>query len=150
MASESASSGPDLPIVFALPDAALVGTDLDAFIRGEELFEEVWTPVGPTETASDGLGPLFNADSCVACHERTGRRHVPPDGPLDEAGLVIRLSIPGRDPVTRAPLPEPTYGDQLQDRAIGASEPEGTAFTNYVTQRGSYADGTEFEILSRR
>ena len=137
----------DLPIVFALPDPALAGADLDAFTRGSEFFDEIWTPVGPFETGTDGLGPLFNAESCAACHASTGRRDVPPDGPIAEPGLVIRLSVPGRDPVTGAPVPEPTYGDQLQDRAIGTNDGEGVVFTNYVVQRGTYPDGTEFEIL---
>ena len=136
----------DLPVVFSDADERLSVAELEAFAEGQGFFDETWTAVGPTETATDGLGPLFNADSCAACHESTGRRHVPPDGPLDEAGLVIRLSVPGVSE-TGGPLPEPTYGDQLQDRAIGANDPEGTAYTNYVVQRGSYPDGTEFEIL---
>ncbi|MGI9606888.1 MAG: di-heme oxidoredictase family protein [Acidimicrobiales bacterium] len=136
----------DLPLVFVAPDPALTGADLDAFFEGQAFFNEVWTAVGPTETATDGLGPLFNADSCVACHASTGRRQVPPEGALVDPGLVIRLSVAGAAP-TGAPLPEPSYGHQLQDKAIGAGPAEGTAFTNYVIQRGSYPDGTEFEII---
>ena len=135
------------PIVFASPTSGLDEDTLQAFISGQEFFDEIWTPVGPGETGNDGLGPLFNADSCAVCHPSTGRRQVPPEGELTNVGLVVRLSVPGSDPVTGAPVPEPTYGDQLQDRATGANEPEGTIYTNYVTQQGTYPDGTPFEIL---
>lgn len=40
--------------------------------RGRELFERVWKPDDPRSHAGDGLGPVFNAQSCVACHDRGG------------------------------------------------------------------------------
>jgi len=136
-----------LPEVFFEPVDRLDDAEWQRFLAGQEFFNEVWTPVGPTETGNDGLGPLFNADSCAVCHPSTGRRQVPPEGELTDVGLIVRLSVQGSDPVTGAPLPEPNYGDQLQDRAIGANEPEGTIFTNYVIQQGTYPDGTPFELL---
>lgn len=39
--------------------------------RGRELFEREWQPRDP-RLGSDGLGPLFNARSCVACHNQGG------------------------------------------------------------------------------
>ena len=137
----------ELPVVFADPVDGLDDEQLQRFLDGQFLFNEQWVPVGPTETANDGLGPLFNADSCVSCHLATGRRFVPPEGPLAEPGLVIRLAAGGADPTTNAPLPTDNYGDQLQDQGIGATAPEATAYTNYVTQTGSYPDGTPFELL---
>lgn len=136
-----------LPDVFSAPIDGLSNADLQQFLAGQLFFHETWTPVGNGETGNDGLGPLFNAESCAVCHASSGRRQVPPDGELTDVGLIVRLSIPGADPVTGAPLPEPNYGDQLQDRAIGGNEPEGTIFTNYVTQRGTYPDGTAFALL---
>lgn len=139
---------PELPAVFANPVAGLDDTQLAEFISGQGFFEEIWTPVATNgRSDSDGLGPLFNAESCAACHPSTGRRQVPPQGELTTSGLVVRLSIPGRDPLTGAPLPEPSYGDQLQDRGNSAVQPEGTIFTNYVTQSSTYADGTPYEII---
>ena len=137
----------ELPVVFADPIDGLDEAQLERFLNGQFLFNEQWIPVGPTETANDGLGPLFNADSCVSCHLATGRRFVPPEGPLAEAGLVIRLATGGADPITNGPVPTTNYGDQLQDHGIGATEPEATAYTNYVVQTGSYPDGTPFELL---
>lgn len=39
--------------------------------QGKLLFERQWLATNPT-LGSDGLGPLFNADSCVACHHQGG------------------------------------------------------------------------------
>lgn len=137
----------DLPIVFDQPFPSIDGALLDEFLEGQALFNAVWTPAGVGDPATDGLGPLFNASSCADCHPASGRRQVPPDGELTDVGLVVRLSVPEVDPVTGAPVPEPTYGDQLQDVGVEGLEGEGRIFTNYVVQSGSYPDGTPFEIL---
>lgn len=136
-----------LPIVFDQPFATIDGDLLDQFLEGQALFNAVWTPAGEGDPATDGLGPLFNASSCADCHPASGRRQVPPDGELTDVGLVVRLSVPQIDPITGAPVPEPTYGDQLQDSAVEGLEGEGRIFTNYVVQTGNYPDGTPFEIL---
>lgn len=38
---------------------------------GQALFEHEWTPNDPL-AGGDGLGPVFNAKSCVACHSQGG------------------------------------------------------------------------------
>src|SRR6266851_4879420 len=35
---------------------------------GQTLFLHEWTPRDPLAAGGDGLGPVFNATSCVACH----------------------------------------------------------------------------------
>jgi CxxC motif-containing protein (DUF1111 family) len=39
---------------------------------GQELFEHEWTPGDPLSPEGDGLGPVYNATSCVACHHQGG------------------------------------------------------------------------------
>ncbi|TWU60335.1 Cytochrome c [Rubripirellula tenax] len=39
--------------------------------QGRQLFERNWMPGNPA-ISSDGLGPLFNGQSCVACHNQGG------------------------------------------------------------------------------
>lgn len=39
--------------------------------KGRELFNHVWTPNDPL-SKGDGLGPVFNARSCVECHNQGG------------------------------------------------------------------------------
>jgi CxxC motif-containing protein (DUF1111 family) len=39
---------------------------------GDVLFNHTWTPNDPLANGGDGLGPVFNAKSCVACHSQGG------------------------------------------------------------------------------
>src|SRR5258708_2100868 len=39
---------------------------------GEVLFNHKWVPNDPLANGGDGLGPVYNADSCVACHKQGG------------------------------------------------------------------------------
>ena len=40
----------------------------ETLIAGRQLFEHEWTPADPLAEKGDGLGPVFNAKSCVECH----------------------------------------------------------------------------------
>jgi CxxC motif-containing protein (DUF1111 family) len=40
--------------------------------EGRELFLREWTPGDPRSPRGDGLGPVFNDSSCVACHNAGG------------------------------------------------------------------------------
>ena len=44
---------------------------------GNALFNKRWSSSPSSTLASDGLGPLFNARSCQACHIKDGRGEVP-------------------------------------------------------------------------
>ena len=46
--------------------------DAAAVARGKTLFEHQWTVGDPLCADGDGLGPVFNAKSCVACHFQGG------------------------------------------------------------------------------
>jgi CxxC motif-containing protein (DUF1111 family) len=48
--------------------------DSDMARAGQSLFHHNWEPKDPLANGGDGLGPVFNATSCVACHNqpRTG------------------------------------------------------------------------------
>ena len=48
-----------------------VATSPEAVLAGKELFEREWPARNPS-IGNDGLGPLFNAKSCVACHHQGG------------------------------------------------------------------------------
>jgi CxxC motif-containing protein (DUF1111 family) len=39
---------------------------------GEVLFKHVWQPNDPLCRGGDGLGPVYNATSCAACHHQNG------------------------------------------------------------------------------
>src|SRR3954447_11927525 len=59
--SITATVGADAPVKLGDPVPGLAPTELARFVAGREDFEEVETP-------QDGLGPVFNNKSCVACH----------------------------------------------------------------------------------
>ena len=47
-------------------------TDALASEAGRDLFLHEWTPGDPLAAQGDGLGPVFNASSCAACHQQGG------------------------------------------------------------------------------
>jgi CxxC motif-containing protein (DUF1111 family) len=71
-----------VPLVALLPAGARLlwwqrpakHADVDAAMAkaGEVLFVHEWTPKDPLCPDGDGLGPVFNAKSCVACHHQGG------------------------------------------------------------------------------
>jgi len=103
--------------------------EISSISQGRELFIARWQPAPGSRATLDGLGPLFNADACTACHVADGRI-VPynDDGTLD-ASFLFRI---GND----SGATHPEYGGQLQTRATtGLSE-------GSVTWVQNDADGT--------
>ena len=76
---------------------------------GRSFAHKPWVSAPATTTARDGLGPWFNANSCLGCHPGNGQGQLPEHGP----GLILRL--PADSPL----------GSQLQDRALPGFRPEG-------------------------
>lgn len=87
--------------------AAAAG-DLDAAI-GFRLFKRAWVPAPASTGADDGLGPLYNARSCLACHGQLARAPALGDDALDH-GVVLRLG----DAAGHA---DPRFGAQIQTAA---------------------------------
>jgi len=101
--------------------------------------------VAPASTdARDGLGPIFNAQSCASCHLLDGRG-IPSSTGTGELGLLVRLSVPGVSD-TGGPLAHPEFGDQIQDRSILGVLPEAELIITYVEQPGTYGDGSEYSL----
>src|SRR5262245_14286815 len=46
--------------------------DVESAQAGQKLFTHEWTLYDPLCPDGDGLGPVFNATSCVACHHQGG------------------------------------------------------------------------------
>ncbi|MEM0900051.1 MAG: di-heme oxidoredictase family protein [Pseudomonadota bacterium] len=121
------------------------------FHLGEALFDKLWVSTPASTLASDGLGPLFNARSCAACHIDGGRGH-PPNiaADHDHTSFVTRLARPVETEAERVEvanlnmlsLPDPVYGHQLQDRAVPGLVKEGKIDISYEEISVSLADGT--------
>lgn len=115
------------------------------FFVGNSFFNKNWVIAPSSTTARDGLGPTFNARSCSACHFKDGRGRPPLDADEPMLSMLVRLSIPGTD-AHGGPLPEPSYGGQLQPDAIPDVAPEGKVLVHWTERPGSYADGESFSL----
>lgn len=129
---------------FLRPASNLSDEHEQAFYSGNAFFNQGWVEAPASTTARDGLGPLFNARSCSGCHFKDGRAEAPEDGPGPFVGTLIRLSVP--DPQGGEPLPEPTYGGQLQDDAIPDVPVEGVPSVSWTEESGTYDDGTPYTL----
>ena len=49
--------------------------EYDKFILGRSFFTIPWVESPSATTARDGLGPLFNANTCISCHPANGRAY---------------------------------------------------------------------------
>ncbi|MEM6830409.1 MAG: di-heme oxidoredictase family protein, partial [Bacteroidota bacterium] len=93
------------------------------FQSGNELFRTNWVAAPASVKSLDGLGPVFNANSCGSCHFKDGRG-APPDEPNGTRfGLLWRLNSGEKTP-DGAPAPHPVYGGQIQDHALPKVLPE--------------------------
>ncbi|WP_299182248.1 di-heme oxidoredictase family protein [uncultured Neptuniibacter sp.] len=112
------------------------------FKMGNGIFKKLWVPAPSSTTASDGLGPLYNARSCMQCHQRDGRGHTPNGNRPDDnaVSMFLRLSIPPQTAEQEQDLktgrigsvPDPVYGGQLQDFAITGLKAEGQMHVTYT------------------
>lgn len=95
------------------------------FALGKALFDRPWTSAPSSTQATDGLGPLFNARSCVACHPKNGRGEINLNdkGEIGGLGYVIRIG-------NKDGGPDPVYGRQLQTNAIHGLK--GEAHVRYI------------------
>ncbi|MGB0504540.1 MAG: di-heme oxidoredictase family protein, partial [Thalassolituus sp.] len=58
---------------FDLPAPTLTNENKSLFYAGRALAHQPWVKAPTSTTARDGLGPIFNARSCLGCHLNGGR-----------------------------------------------------------------------------
>jgi CxxC motif-containing protein (DUF1111 family) len=111
-------------VVTNLPDSAKPD-----FYAGKALAEQAWIKAPTATDARDGLGPIYNARACLSCHIRGGRSRVPDEsGAALFVGPLVRMSVvpgavvgAGTQSYTRliaGVIPDPVYGDQLQNQSV--------------------------------
>src|SRR5215471_5382971 len=74
VSADRAGAGDSAVAIQASPSAAEAGLDL---ALGRALFAFSWVSAPASTKSADGLGPLYNARSCAACH--TLARRAPTD-----------------------------------------------------------------------
>ncbi|MEP7350415.1 MAG: di-heme oxidoredictase family protein [Sphingorhabdus sp.] len=104
------------------------------FRRGRELFAKRWT-------AEEGLGPLFDGQSCLICHPRGGggRPVLAGRSSAENASMVVRLQATAS-----------AYGRQLQRRAGGDVMGEGEVAISYVETDFIFPDGEVVRMRTPR
>jgi CxxC motif-containing protein (DUF1111 family) len=138
---------------FSLPAANTSQLRQNDFFVGNAIFQQPWVIAPASTKARDGLGPLFNTNSCQGCHVKDGKGH-PPLTPTDGfLSTLVRLSIPAETDADKAMLqkrgaiPDPVYGDQLQPYGITGVKGEGTPHFEYQEIHGTFKDGEAYTLL---
>src|SRR5690554_7861380 len=136
---------------FSLPSANLPPSRRLDFNVGNSFFRNPWVIAPASTTARDGLGPLFNTNSCQGCHIKDGRGH-PPGVDEPPVSLFLRLAVTA-DPEVDADIllthgfkPAPVYGSQLQTAALPGAKPEADMVLTWNTVTKTLADGTKVEL----
>ncbi len=135
---------------FAQPSALLDDAGVFDLLLGQALFDKLWVAAPASTRASDGLGPLFNARACSACHVDAARGHPPEPGDGDATSLVLRVGLPAAAADAEAAAiegylagaPDPVYGSQIQDRAVLGHAAEARVTLRYDVVPVTLGDGT--------
>lgn len=143
---------------FSQPMANLDSIEKSEFYAGRALAQQPWVKAPSSTTSRDGLGPLYNARTCLACHINGGRGVLPESGKIRITQGLVRLSIPGENPVLGV-VPEPTYGDQLQTQSTALAHqlslsdyserdvrPEAYVYIDWQFEDFNYPDGTHAQL----
>jgi CxxC motif-containing protein (DUF1111 family) len=133
------------PKAFGYPTPGLADSNRSAFFVGHSFFINNWVAAPGPPADRSGLGPLFNARSCSACHVNDGEGHPPRLGQAMVA-MLMRVSVPGAG-AHHGPRPDPTYGGQIEGQALPGVRPEADVYVSYKKIAGRFADGEEFSLL---
>lgn len=112
---------------------------LDAFM-GKALFERQWVQAPSSTQSDDGLGPIYDARSCNACHAGGGPGRFVPK-PAIGAGLVVRLG-------NAQGAPDPVYGFQLQTKALPGQMPEAAPELTWRVENGLRVPSLALDTLN--
>ncbi len=150
-------------IRFDLPAANLSPPLKTDFHAGKALAQQPWIKAPTATDSRDGLGPLYNARTCMACHVNGGKGSTPNNPSEELFSSLIRFSIPGENK-TLGVTPHPAYGDQVQSQSTSLAhqlrhipsaqniakdvKPEAYIFINWTEKNIQYPDGTNITLKS--
>ncbi|MEM7432883.1 MAG: di-heme oxidoredictase family protein [Pseudomonadota bacterium] len=103
---------PSMRATLIVPSSTLTSREKLDFWTGMGFFRDPWVSAPASTTARDGLGPLFNSQSCIGCHNGGGRGRSLLMNP-NSVSTILKLGY-GDNVINSA---HPEYGPQLQTRA---------------------------------
>jgi len=135
------------------------------FHAGKALANQPWIKAPTITTARDGLGPIYNARTCLTCHIKGGKGFIPSDNTTPISSTLVRLSKKGDqfDKLKYAGvIPHPVYGDQIQGQSISLAHqlrhsqksgtlkhdvaPEAYVFVNWSEETFEYPDQHQVQL----
>lgn len=128
--------------------------EYDKFILGRSFFTIPWVEAPSVTTARDGLGPLFNANTCISCHPSNGRGTLINKDGFSSRSLVARLSIKSNESKEHQELlkykgfvPNSVYGNQLSINGIHGIDFEGNLKIDFEELEVIFPDGEKQLLL---
>ncbi len=122
----------------------------DIFMLGRSFFNIPWVKAPSVTTARDGLGPLFNANSCISCHPNNGRGKLFNKDLTNSRALLTRLSVKNDKTdenreifFKKGFIPHPVYGEQLAINGIFGVPFEGNIKLDFEEKIEVLDDGTK-------
>ena len=132
----------------------LTDEDYDKFMLGKSFFTIPWVEAPSVTTARDGLGPLFNANSCISCHPSNGRGVLFNKDGFVSRSLIAKLSIKSNDLKEHKEslkykgfVPNGIYGEQLSINAIHGIDFEGKIKVDFEELDITFPDGEKQVLL---
>jgi CxxC motif-containing protein (DUF1111 family) len=145
--------------VYRQPVAGLTAKQKQVFLHGERVFTNFWMAVNnpviplvwdlsqPGPAGGEwGLGPMFLATNCAACHLNAGRGRALDNSTSLAVQHVLRISLPGEGP-HGSPKPDPHYGTDIQMfDTVTRKDPEARAgeaevYIDWSAKEFSFPDG---------
>jgi CxxC motif-containing protein (DUF1111 family) len=123
------------------------------FVQGRRLFHTSFLDGKHSEHPDDNpvftshvnqLGPRFNQERCIACHTLNGRSLAPTIGARLDSMAVLTAAASSTGAV---PVPDPTYGLNVQQRARDAGAADlSVSVQSYTTTMYTLPDGEKVEL----
>jgi len=128
--------------------------EYDKFILGRSFFTIPWVEAPSVTTARDGLGPLFNANTCISCHPSNGRGNLINKDGFSSRSLVARLSVKSNESTKHQEVlkhkgfvPHSIYGNQLSINGIHGIDFEGKIKIDFAELEVILPDGEKQLLL---
>ncbi|PCJ35945.1 MAG: thiol oxidoreductase [Cellvibrionales bacterium] len=132
--------------------AGLDDDSLDQSALGRSFFTIPWVEAPSATTARDGLGPLFNANSCASCHKNNGGGAASTLGGKSlSRSIVIKLAqrvdaLSNQTNLNAGFKPDPVYGGQLAINGTSDVPFEGQVAVTIDSRIFTYPDGRQVTL----